>query len=120
MMSRTTRRRLGAALIGTVAAFAVGEWICLDAATYPSPNGIGLAESMLFDERGPIGRSAQALLLDRVADTVLDAALVIGDEIGRRREPDDEIDPAFSLSLAPAHADPNADRSARSEYARIQ
>jgi hypothetical protein len=43
----------------------VGEWICLDAATYPQPHGIGLAESSLFDETGPIGRSTQTLLLGR-------------------------------------------------------
>src|SRR5690606_15287197 len=33
-----------------------GEWICLDAVTHPQPGGIGLAESALFDERGPLGR----------------------------------------------------------------
>lgn len=42
----------------------VGEWICLDAATYTSAQGVGLAESQLFDEQGPIGRGAQSLLLD--------------------------------------------------------
>lgn len=43
----------------------VGEWICLDAATYPQPHGIGLAESALFDVTGPIGRSTQTLLVGR-------------------------------------------------------
>jgi len=43
----------------------VGEWVCLDAATYPDRSGIGLAESRLFDERGAIGRSTQTLLLDK-------------------------------------------------------
>ncbi len=43
----------------------VGEWICLDAATYPSPDGAGLAESLLHDERGPVGRSLQSLLLEK-------------------------------------------------------
>lgn len=42
-----------------------GEWVCLDAATYVSAHGIGLAESQLFDEQGPIGRSVQSLLIDR-------------------------------------------------------
>lgn len=42
-----------------------GEWVCLDAATVPEPNGIGLASSLLWDERGPIGRSLQTLLVDR-------------------------------------------------------
>ncbi|QIS16270.1 thioesterase family protein [Nocardia arthritidis] len=41
----------------------VGEWVCLDAVTYPQPYGIALAESALFDEKGPIGRSTQTLHL---------------------------------------------------------
>jgi hypothetical protein len=40
-----------------------GEWVCLDAATYPEPDGIGLAESVLFDEHGRIGRAVQTLLI---------------------------------------------------------
>lgn len=43
----------------------VGEWICLDAVTYPQHTGIGLAESWLFDQQGPIGRAAQSLLIER-------------------------------------------------------
>lgn len=41
-----------------------GEWVCLDARTVPQPDGVGLAETDLADERGPIGRSQQALLLE--------------------------------------------------------
>ena len=41
----------------------VGEWVCVDAVTLPQPSGIGTAESVLFDERGRIGRAAQALLI---------------------------------------------------------
>ncbi|APE37533.1 hypothetical protein BOX37_30425 [Nocardia mangyaensis] len=41
----------------------VGEWVCLDAVTHPQPHGIGMAESALFDEQGPLGRSTQTLLL---------------------------------------------------------
>jgi len=40
-----------------------GEWVCLDAITRPEPNGVGLAQAELFDERGPIGRSLQSLLV---------------------------------------------------------
>jgi Thioesterase-like superfamily len=40
-----------------------GEWVCLDAVTLPEPNGIGMADTKLFDERGPIGRAAQTLLV---------------------------------------------------------
>lgn len=43
----------------------VGEWVCLDAVTYPDSSGIGMAESRLFDERGAIGRSTQTLLIDK-------------------------------------------------------
>lgn len=40
-----------------------GEWVCLDAVTYPEPSGIGLSDSVLHDERGMIGRATQALLV---------------------------------------------------------
>jgi len=44
-----------------------GEWICLDAITVPEPNGIGLADTALYDQRGPIGRAMQTLLVDERA-----------------------------------------------------
>ncbi len=44
---------------------AVGEWVCLQARTTLTDHGVGLAESMLHDARGPFGRGAQTLLLDR-------------------------------------------------------
>jgi hypothetical protein len=40
-----------------------GDWIGMRVESYASPDGIGLAESMLFDERGPFGRAAQSLLI---------------------------------------------------------
>ena len=40
-----------------------GEWVCLDAITAPEPTGIGLADTALHDERGPIGRALQTLLV---------------------------------------------------------
>jgi len=40
-----------------------GEWICLDAVTHVHPNGIGLAQSRLSDERGPIGSAMQSLIV---------------------------------------------------------
>jgi hypothetical protein len=40
-----------------------GEWVCLDARTRIGPEGVGLAESVLWDERGMIGRGAQSLLV---------------------------------------------------------
>jgi hypothetical protein len=42
------------------------EWVCLDARTYTSPDGIGLAESQLFDRVGRLGRSLQSLLIERL------------------------------------------------------
>jgi hypothetical protein len=42
-----------------------GEWVCLDAITIPERSGIGIADTALYDERGPIGRADQTLLLDQ-------------------------------------------------------
>jgi hypothetical protein len=42
----------------------VGEWVCLDAITIPERSGIGIADTALYDERGPIGRAVQTLLID--------------------------------------------------------
>ncbi len=42
-----------------------GEWICLQAETRVVSEGIGMAESVLFDERGRIGRATQALVVAR-------------------------------------------------------
>jgi hypothetical protein len=44
----------------------VGPWIGLDAATAVEPTGVGLAASVLHDEHGPVGRSLQGLLVDRL------------------------------------------------------
>ena len=41
-----------------------GEWVALEAST-TAADGIGLADTTLHDEQGPIGRSAQALFVDR-------------------------------------------------------
>jgi hypothetical protein len=40
-----------------------GEWVCLDAITLPEANGVGIADTALFDEAGQIGRAAQTLLV---------------------------------------------------------
>jgi hypothetical protein len=44
---------------------AVGEWVGLDAETGVAGHGVGLAASVVHDERGPIGVAAQALFIDR-------------------------------------------------------
>jgi Thioesterase-like superfamily len=41
----------------------VGEWVCLDAATLPERNGLGLADTALYDTEGRIGRGLQTLLV---------------------------------------------------------
>jgi hypothetical protein len=41
----------------------VGEWVCLEARTLISTGGVGSAESVLYDERGRVGRAMQALLV---------------------------------------------------------
>jgi hypothetical protein len=41
-----------------------GEWVGLDATTYVEPNGVGIAESVLHDTRGRIGRGFQTILVE--------------------------------------------------------
>jgi len=43
-----------------------GEWVGLDSHTVAESHGIGIAESSLWDEKGPIGRSIQSLVIDRL------------------------------------------------------
>ncbi len=40
-----------------------GEWVCIDSLTTPEPDGAGLTDTLMLDERGPIGRAAQALFV---------------------------------------------------------
>lgn len=41
--------------------YPAGEWIGIDCQSWVDPTGSGMAESVLFDEHGRIGRGAQAL-----------------------------------------------------------
>jgi len=41
-----------------------GEWVCLEASTWPEPTGVGLTESRLHDEQGPIGWALQSLVVE--------------------------------------------------------
>jgi Thioesterase-like superfamily len=43
----------------------VGEWTCLEARTIIVAGGIGTSESVMYDERGRVGRATQALLVAR-------------------------------------------------------
>lgn len=40
-----------------------GEWVCLQAQMITQCQGVGLADTRLYDESGPIGRSAQSLII---------------------------------------------------------
>ena len=40
-----------------------GEWVCLKAATTLGGGAVGVAASEVYDERGLVARSAQALLV---------------------------------------------------------
>ncbi len=42
-----------------------GDWVCLDATSRYEQTGTGLATARLHDPSGPVGRSAQALLVTR-------------------------------------------------------
>jgi hypothetical protein len=44
----------------------VGEWVCLESGAWVQPHGVGLAETRLHDEQGPIGRAAQTLLVESI------------------------------------------------------
>ena len=39
------------------------EWLCLSAVSFWEPNGIGLSQGTLFDERGPVGVATQTLIV---------------------------------------------------------
>jgi hypothetical protein len=40
-----------------------GEWVCLDAATWAEPDGVGLTDTALWDGDGLVGRATQSLLV---------------------------------------------------------
>lgn len=46
----------------------VGEWLGTDSVNYWEPNGIGLADALLFDASGTVGRAMQTLVLRRNTD----------------------------------------------------
>jgi Thioesterase-like superfamily len=41
----------------------IGEWIGLRSETRIASGGVGIAESVLYDQRGRVGRATQALLV---------------------------------------------------------
>ncbi len=43
----------------------VGEWICLRSVTRINPGGVAISDSVLYDQRGRVGRAMQSLLVAR-------------------------------------------------------
>jgi hypothetical protein len=43
-----------------------GEWVGLDSSTFPERTGFGVAESVLHDEQGRIGRAVQTVLIEEL------------------------------------------------------
>ncbi|HTO95817.1 MAG TPA: thioesterase family protein [Myxococcales bacterium] len=43
--------------------YPLGEWVCIEAETTPTPRGVGLAASALYDRQGPLGRGLQSLFI---------------------------------------------------------
>ncbi len=50
----------------------VGEWLGMDSVSRWEPNGIGMSDSLLFDDAGPVGRALQSLIL-RPAEPSIEA-----------------------------------------------
>lgn len=42
----------------------VGDWVCLDAKTVVEAHGTGLCTTKVYDEKGPVGSSAQTLFVN--------------------------------------------------------
>jgi hypothetical protein len=62
----------------------VSEWICLESGAWVHPHGVGLAETRIHDERGPIGRATQSLLIEPI--TVRPSPSARREEESRREE----------------------------------
>lgn len=45
----------------------VGEWFGIDSVSRWEPSGVGMSDSLLFDEQGAVGRALQTLVLQRPA-----------------------------------------------------
>ena len=45
--------------------YPIGDWVGMRSAAHQHRSGIGLADTRVFDEAGPVGRINQAQLLDR-------------------------------------------------------
>jgi hypothetical protein len=55
---------LNADLTVAVHRLPAGEWVCVDAQTAVESTGVGLCQTRLLDERGPLGTGLQSLILE--------------------------------------------------------
>ena len=65
-IDRTRLTFINADLNVTLHRLPVGEWVGLDGVMFPEPTGIGVAETVLHDERGRIGRGVQTVILEEL------------------------------------------------------
>jgi Thioesterase-like superfamily len=65
-IDRTRLSFINADLNVTLHRLPVGEWVGLDGQMFPEPTGIGVAETVLNDERGRIGRGVQTVILEEL------------------------------------------------------
>ena len=65
-IDRTRLSFINADLNITLHRLPVGEWVGLDGLMFPEPTGIGVAETVLHDERGRIGRGVQTVILEEL------------------------------------------------------
>ena len=65
-IDRTRLTFINADLTVTLHRLPVGEWVGLDGVMFPEPTGIGVAETVLHDERGRIGRGVQTVILEEL------------------------------------------------------
>ena len=48
----------------------IGEWLGMDSVSRWESNGIGMSDSLLFDDVGPVGRALQSLILRPAASSI--------------------------------------------------
>jgi hypothetical protein len=65
-IDRTRLTFINADLTVTLHRLPVGEWVGLDGVMFPERTGVGVAETVLHDERGRIGRGVQTVILEEL------------------------------------------------------
>ncbi len=65
-IDRTRLTFINADVTVTLHRLPVGEWVGLDGVMFPERTGIGVAETVLHDQRGRIGRGVQTVILEEL------------------------------------------------------